>query len=131
MASTFGSLLLVTLRFPARIVSELPSSSCILLDVLKMARSDKTKTFLTWLAEIICSMDLVSLSLLFLFLVGFTLLETNIAPETLGLEDEIPFGFRPPARCFWLGLYTCKEIFTCKMTWYCSMSCIGMSNPSQ
>ena len=28
-----------------------------------------------------------------------TLPETNIVPETLGLEDEIPFGARPPARC--------------------------------
>ncbi len=29
-----------------------------------------------------------------------TLPETNIAPETLGLEDEFPFGARPPARCY-------------------------------
>ena len=70
MASTFGSLLLITLRFPARIVGELPSSSCILLDVLKMARSDKMNAFLTWLAETICSMDLASLSFLFYFWLG-------------------------------------------------------------
>ena len=28
-----------------------------------------------------------------------TLPKTNIAPETLGLEDEFPFGFRPIFRC--------------------------------
>ena len=28
-----------------------------------------------------------------------TLPETNIAPESLGLEDEFPFGFRPIFRC--------------------------------
>ena len=31
---------------------------------------------------------------------------TAKAPETLGLEDEFPFGFRPPARCELLFLGT-------------------------
>ena len=32
---------------------------------------------------------------------------TNITPESLGLEDEFPFGARPPGRCyisFWKGM---------------------------
>ena len=29
-----------------------------------------------------------------------TLPETNVAPETLGLEDKFPFGARPPDRCY-------------------------------
>ena len=38
---------------------------------------------------------------------GITLPETNIAPETVGLEDEFPFG-RPPARSYvsFLGITT-------------------------
>ena len=48
-------------------------------------------------------MDLASLSFLFLFLVGFTLLEANIAPETLGLEDEFTFGFRPSCQVLLVG----------------------------
>ena len=34
--------------------------------------------------------------------------ETSITPETLGLEDEFPFGFRPPGRCYVsFGEYNC------------------------
>ena len=29
-----------------------------------------------------------------------TLPETNIGPKTPGLEDEFPFGARPPAGCY-------------------------------
>ena len=29
-----------------------------------------------------------------------TLPETNIAPESLGLEDEFLFGAQPPGRCY-------------------------------
>ncbi len=40
----------------------------------------------------------------------YTLPETNIAPETLGLEDEFPFGARSPGRCY-VGFGECKWHF--------------------
>ena len=40
--------------------------------------------------------------------------ETNIAPETLGLEDEFPFGARPPARCELLVLGSVSPVFPLK-----------------
>ncbi len=40
------------------------------------------------------------MKMVFFWYTAHTLPETNIfAPETLELEDEFPFGFRPPARC--------------------------------
>ena len=43
----------------------------------------------------------------------FTLPETNIAPATLGLEDEFPFGARPIFRCELLvsGSVSIREMF--------------------
>ena len=36
---------------------------------------------------------------------------STVAPETLGLEDEVPFGFRTPARCELLVLGTVLVTF--------------------